>query len=427
MTTSNVFSFCAIGDSLQTIETIQKNSNERKFEFVSTEQRSSGSFVLGRECFIKFDDYLKSFKHGLYSMNITEKETDIFVSLCKDLIKNSEILCEQLISSRNPKDLISETFEYIHGRLCEHDSSYKRKKEMERNTNYVKPIEKVIGLKWREKLNPKQMISDVKLVQTRFQFVPITETLSSLFKDMKFRTMYMKYNSEKKHECTTGIYRDFCCGSVSRKHKIFESPLTIQIQIGIDDFDPSDALKSKAGNQKMCGIYFEIRNVDPIFSSKLDMRYLIAIAKVRDIKEGDESTDVLVKHIVKDLRNIEDNGIIIDDCTNLKGSLINISFDNLGGNQVLGFVESFSATYFCRICECDKKECQMFTTEKHDKLRDIDKYSDCVQKYLSEDKQVDVKLTNGVKRYYILPYIRRLTWLCMQGFAESVQFFFPFW
>lgn len=403
MTTSNVFSFRVVGDALQTIDdTIQEKINIRKFEFVSTEQRSSGSFMLGRECFMKFDNYLASFKRELYAMNITEKETNSFVSLCKSLMKNSEVLCKQLIDTRNPKDAISEAFEYIHGRLCEHDSSYKRKEDIEKNTNYVKPIEKVIGLKWKDTSNPKQIIRDFKLVQTRFQFVPISETLSSLFKDQNFRKMYMEYNSEKKHECSPGIYQDFCCGSVFRKHKIFESPLTIQIQIGIDDFDPSDALKSKAGNQKMCGVYFEIRNVPPTFSSKLDMRYLIAIAKVQDIKEEEESTDLIIKHIVKDLKNIEDKGIMVNGCTNLKGALINVSFDNLGGNQVLGFVESFSATYFCRICKCSKTECQMLTTENHDEHRDIKDYLECVQKYLSEDKPVDVKLTKGVKRYCLL-------------------------
>lgn len=87
-----------------------------------------------------------------------------------------------------------------------------------------------------------------------------------------------------------------------KQHDIFEDPLTIQIQIGIDDFDPGDAIKSRAGNQKMCGVYFEVRNIPPQFSSKLSTRHLVALAKVVDLKDNPDSRDIIAQCIVKDLK-----------------------------------------------------------------------------------------------------------------------------
>lgn len=332
-------------------------------------------------------------------MNLTQKEIDTVIFLCKNLIRKTEILCENLMVSKDPKKDIAQPFNFIHARLCDYDTSYKRKKNIEKNPEYIKPIEKIIGVKWKQIPEPTKTISDFKLVQTRFQFVPISESLSVLFYNSNFKEMYMKYNIEKNHECTPGTYRDFCCGSTFKNIEIFKSPLSMQIQIGIDDFDPSDALKSKAGNQNMCGIYFELRNVPPEFSFKLDTRKLVALANVRDIKNEADSMDLVIRHIVKDLKFIEDEGIVLADGKNLKGALVNICYDNLGGNTILGLVESFNATYYCRICECDKKECQTLLIEKSDKLRDYQTYLECVQELPLDDRLIDVKETKGVKKY----------------------------
>lgn len=392
----SVFSFKVLGESL--VETTQKaKCVERNCEYTSTE--TTESFVLQKEFYKLFDEYFQTFKRDLFCMNLTQKETNAVISLCKNLIRKTEILCDNLLVKEDPKKVIVQSFNYVHARLCDYDSSYKRKKMIEKDPVYVKPNEKIIGVKWKEIPDPTKAISDFKLVQTRFQFVPISESLSVLFSNSNFKEMYMKYNIEKNHECTPGTYRDFCCGSTFKEIEIFEAPLAMQIQIGIDDFDPSDALKSKAGNQKMCGIYFELRNVPPEFSSKLDTRKLVALANVRDIKNEVDSMDLIIRHIIKDLKLIEDRGITLADGTNFKGALVNICYDNLGGNTILGLVESFNATYYCRICECEKKECQLLLIEKSDKLRDYQTYLECVQELPAVDRLIDVKETKGVKKY----------------------------
>lgn len=197
------------------------------------------------------------------------------------------------------------------------------------------------------------------------------------------------------HECTDGIYHDFCCGEIFKKHDVFKDPLTIQIQLGIDDFDPGDALKSLAGNQKMCGVYFEIRNVHPHFSSKLNTRNLVALAKVTDLKDND-SRNIISQCIVKDLASLENVGLELMSVVNLKGVLVNICCDNLGANSVLGLCESFNSEYYCRICECRKIDCRKNTSENLGMLRSSTKYASFAKDF--ENEEPDLRQTKGMKK-----------------------------
>lgn len=107
-------------------------------------------------------------------------------------------------------------------------------------------IEKSIGLKWKTaKLDPQTNIADHGLAQPTFEYIPILESLESAFKNKDFEEMYIKYNNEK-HVCEVGVYKDFCCGSLYKSKDIFNDPLTLQLQIGIDDFEVCCPVKSKA-------------------------------------------------------------------------------------------------------------------------------------------------------------------------------------
>lgn len=155
---------------------------------------------------------------------------------------------------------------------------------------------------------------------------------------------------------TDSIYQDFCCGNNSKKFEIFYSKYTLQIQLGIDDFEPCNALKSKAGNHKMCGIYFQLRNIPEYCRSKLSNIFLVALVKTQDVKDSKKLYDDVFNCIVNDLKILETNGIVVCSNINLKGALVNISCDNLGANSVFGLTESFNSHFYCRMCETNKKE-----------------------------------------------------------------------
>lgn len=76
---------------------------------------------------------------------------------------------------------------------------------------------------------------------------------------------------------------------------------------------------------------------------------------------------------------------------------ISILGDNLGQNSMLGFVESFSSNYYCRICKAYKVQCQSLCHEVGSLLRTPENYeSDCALN--------NYKLT-GIKEHCIWNYL----------------------
>jgi hypothetical protein len=94
----------------------------------------------------------------------------------------------------------------------------------------------------------------------------------------------------------------------------------------------------------------------PNFShSNRDDIYLLALFKNQDLKHGLKYI-LIVENIVRKLKVLESDGILINGNINIYGTLVvSLAFDNLGGNQLLGFSGSFNAHYFCRFCEMLKE------------------------------------------------------------------------
>lgn len=78
-----------------------------------------------------------------------------------------------------------------------------------------------------------------------------------------------------------------------------------------------------------------------------------------------------------------------------------MTFDNLGGNVALGFVQSFSATFFCRMCLCSKEETKKLSTALPEKYRTLSNYQEAIQ-IIKNSSEVDLKETKGIAEYCIL-------------------------
>jgi hypothetical protein len=63
-----------------------------------------------------------------------------------------------------------------------------------------------------------------------------------------------------------------------------------------------------------------------------------------------QTHDHILQQFVEEIKEIETTGIKISADKTIYGTLVSVTFDNLGANSMLGFAESFSATYCCRIC-----------------------------------------------------------------------------
>lgn len=83
------------------------------------------------------------------------------------------------------------------------------------------------------------------------------------------------------------------------------------------------------------------------------------------------------------------------------GSIVNVAFDNMGGNAVLGFAKSFSATYFCRACLNSKQKTQYLTVDVPTSHRNRSNYTDALN-VVKTSVNVNLKETFGINSSCLL-------------------------
>lgn len=152
-----------------------------------------------------------------------------------------------------------------------------------------------------------------------------------------------------------------------------------QLQLHCDEFETVNLLGSKTGGHKLGAIYLSIRNLPGHFNSSLVNIHLVALFYSSDVKTF--GLNSVLDIAVNDLRILETTGVYDDRSKSfIRGTIVALSHDNLGGNQLHGMVESFSATHFCRICIADKHVCQRMSIQNDDLLRNDQMYENyCTQ------------------------------------------------
>lgn len=204
---------------------------------------------------------------------------------------------------------------------------------MKKSQKFVELEEQSSGFKIKHVFDTNVGIPIPKTIQTTFQFIPITKTLIALFSEPEFEKMYSNFNENKDHVCGNGKYNNFCCGSLYQSSAFFkQNPNAIQIRLFTDDFEPCDPLKSKVGIHKITAFYFQINNLP--FQSKTDSIFLVALSDASDSKNELADVNTVIETIVADLKTLEIKGIATISGNILKGALICVSFDNLGGNTL---------------------------------------------------------------------------------------------
>lgn len=382
MASKNVFKLISIDNKLF----VEASKEEIVSENVVIEDKNR-EFSIQSKQYSEIDSFIDYFDQQLCSLNTTEVVKDTVYKLCENLVTNCEKFYSTLIKEKceaNCVRVLSEGAKYVAQKLKKRDSKQKRMAIIKKKDNYVPPSENTIGMQWKTIVSTDIGIPDYQLIHSTYHIISIEQSLRSFFMNTNFSNMYKTYNESPSHNCATGCYVDFCCGEIYKQIPVFqESKYTIQLQISFDEFEPCDPIKSKSGLHKMLGVYMEIRNVPEFYRSKMDNMFLVALIKSNDIKEKNESIDIVYAKIVDELNWLAANGmdgVFIDSSRNLKAALINISADNLGANDVFGFVKSFRAQYFCRICSYNQDECKLSVRENPLKIRNMSDYNQLIEK-----------------------------------------------
>lgn len=190
------------------------------------------------------------------------------------------------------------------------------------------------------------------------------------------------------------------CNRSSSIRNIVKSPRWLQISqsgnvnekfypllLYYDEFETGNPLSSHAGIHKLGAMYTSIACLPPYLASKVKYIFLFALFHYSD-RLTEEGNQAAFRVVIDELKYLSTIGITLDIPEFqgvIKFKLGALMGDNLGLHSILGFVESFSAKYPCRICKANKEQVQNMCFEDISLLRNEDNYfADVNSKNLSE-------------------------------------------
>lgn len=256
------------------------------------------------------------------------------------------------------------------------DTEYKFFKELEKLQLYKPPIKYTIANDLSTIiLNHNPTLSETKveitLIDIQFQIQKFLESEGVLKKIL----------SNMKHVSTFNSYYSFLSGSLWKNKNncnnldIDQNCFTLPIFLYSDDFEVNDPLGSKSGQQKVCGFYYSFPSLPKFQSSKMTNIFVAGFIKTQDLK--DCGLNISLTPLIEIFKKLQVDGLNIktnDGHYRVHIEIMQILGDNLGLNTLLGYNNSFSSNYFCRICKRHKKETGTDCVEIANSLRNFTNY-----------------------------------------------------
>lgn len=271
------------------------------------------------------------------------------------------------------------------------DSEFKRMKYF-KSQGMVEPREIKLGTRFDSRLNKVTRQYEQVVVDDTFIYVPILETLKLISRHSDV-FHYITHD----HISVDGVIRDFCDAKQFQNSPLFKQDCSaLQLHFFYDDFETVNPLGSKTKIHKLGGFYFVVKNLPPKFNSCLHNIHLAALCHTEDIKKY--GYDEILKHIVDDINLLSLHGIELAGGHMKKGTITQFSADNLGANSLFGFVESFMASHYCRLCLLSKEETQNCFRENEAQMRTLHSYN----VHTEESDNYAAAHVFGVKRNSVL-------------------------
>ncbi|KAJ1522436.1 hypothetical protein ONE63_001626 [Megalurothrips usitatus] len=221
--------------------------------------------------------------------------------------------------------------------LCESLSTeHLRRTYFKKHFMYVEPEE--INLNSRDPHDRSAVV----------QYVPVKETLEVMLQDPSVQEQVDRSFVEVNNN--PNLIKNYTDGSVFKKRNVPQK--RIDIFLFQDAFlGAANPLGSAKNKYKTLGVYLTVGNLTAEDRSRLVSKRLVELVyeeltREENLKDG---LDKCFKKLVKDLKKLEETGI------EYKGETIPVYVqfilgDNLGQHTIGGFLESFTAEYFCRFC-----------------------------------------------------------------------------
>lgn len=169
-----------------------------------------------------------------------------------------------------------------------------------------------------------------------------------------------------------------------------------------DDFEPFNVIGSHSGAYKIGGNYIGLPFLPENIVSKLE--YILPIALFFSGDRDDCGNQETFSSIIVALNELSNQGISVTHShyKRVKFIVVLVIGDNLGLNDILGFVKSFNGTYFCRFCKTPKIITQKQLQEDLKTLRNESNYREDL--HISDSRLtgiVEPSAFHGLKSFHV--------------------------
>ncbi|XP_022160294.1 uncharacterized protein LOC111026502 [Myzus persicae] len=251
-------------------------------------------------------------------------------------------------------------------------TEHKRFRYFAESESYVEPKEIIIG----QRLNRiiKKGVSILEPISCTEQFIPLRNVLKQFFCLENVLSETLEYLSSLMIN-DKSVIGNFVQGTFwQSRMKKFNGKTVLPLFMYFDDFE-SNVLGSHSGVHKVGAVYVSIPCIPPHRTSVLSNIFLALLFHSSDRVEF--GNNVIFNPLINELNYLQETGIEIDTPV-FKGVLYFdlglIIGDNLGIHSIIGFTESFSSNYSCRICTIKKNDLKFQCYEDESMLRSIDQY-----------------------------------------------------
>lgn len=240
---------------------------------------------------------------------------------------------------------------------------------------YFPPKSFFIGRDWiMKKVNG---VRNRVLVELTGQYICMKSILKYFFELPEMFTSTMENIDKLKR---SNVFSNFIQGDLWKniEDTHFQGRLVFPIILYFDDAEPNNQTGSHSGDHSLGLIYYFIPCIPQHLLSLLENLFVAAVFLTNDKRRRNDETFRIVIDALKDL---EREGIEIsvgNETYRVYFAVGLIIGDNKGVNGITGFVESFSARFYCRICKQHRNVSRVETVQNENLLRNPNNYQEDV-------------------------------------------------
>lgn len=158
-----------------------------------------------------------NFFAGLLQLNLNETAMNSVIELTDRLLNKAHQFCSTSMKMRteNCLEVLDCSMSLFVDGLHRFNSAYKRKQFVKNHESYIEPQQFGIGTHFELKRDKTSGILEQVHKQSTLSYVSPLEIVKKTFKMPHVRDSYFNFQSQK-HTCIPNVYRNFCCGTLSK-------------------------------------------------------------------------------------------------------------------------------------------------------------------------------------------------------------------